>query len=99
MKAAETGSAFVPTVGADLERIFCWQYERVVGKDNIVSFARLQLQIQRQKFRWSLAGCRVQVCRHLDGTLTLYYGPHRLGRYDLQGHPLKASLSQSPEAA
>lgn len=99
VKAAETGSAFVPTVGADLERIFCWQYERVVGKDNIVSFARLQLQIQRQKFRWSLAGCRVQVCRHLDGTLTLYYGPHRLGRYDLQGHPLKATLSQSPEAA
>ena len=99
VKAAETGSAFVPTVGADLERIFCWQYERVVGKDKTVSFARLQLQIQRQKFRWSLAGCRVQVCRHLDGTLTLYYGPHLLGRYDLQGHPLKATLSQSPEAA
>lgn len=99
VQAAETGSAFVPTLRADLERIFSWQYERVVGKDNTVSFARLQLQIDKQKFRWSLAGCRVQVCRHLDGALTLYYGPHRLGHYDSQGQPLQATASESPEAA
>lgn len=99
VQAAETGSAFVPTLRADLDRIFSWQYERVVAKDNTVHFARLRLQIEKQKFRWSLAGCRVQVCRHLDGTLTLYYGPHQLGRYDRQGHPLKAAASQNPEAA
>lgn len=98
VQATQPGSAFVPTVGADLEKIFSWHYERVVGRDNTVAFARLQLQIERQKFRWSLAGCRVLVCRHLDQTITLYYGPHRLGRYDKQGQPLTASC-QNPEAA
>lgn len=98
VSAAQSGSAFLPTLRADLPRIFSWQYERVVGRDNTVAFARRQLQIQRQKFRWSLAGCRVQVCRHLDQTITLYYGPHQLGRYDSQGQPLD-TCRHNPEAA
>ena len=95
----QPGSAFVPPGGADLDRLFSWQYERVVAKDNTVQWARLQLQIQPQKFRWSLAGCRVLVCRHLDHSLSLYYGPHLLGRFNPQGQPLPARSCTNPEAA
>ncbi len=42
---AETGPAFVPWCGQDLERIFSVQQERIVNRDNTVSFAKLKLQI------------------------------------------------------
>ena len=48
-----------------------------MGNDNTVRFDNLTLQIESQTFRYSLARCRVLVCRHLDGTLSLYYGQHR----------------------
>lgn len=76
--------------GADLEKIFSHQQERVVGNDNTVSFGKRVLQIKPQKFRFSLARCRVLVCQHLDETLSLYYGPHLLGRYDAQRELLTA---------
>src|SRR5208337_4821724 len=36
----------------------------------------------------ALAGCAVIARQHLDGTLSLSYGPHRLGRYDERGAPI-----------
>ncbi|HXZ80691.1 MAG TPA: ISNCY family transposase [Terriglobales bacterium] len=86
--AAQSGTAFVPYAGTDLNKIFSHQEERVVGNDNTVKFGPVQLQIQPQTFRFSMAKCRVLVCQHLDETMSLYYGPHLLGRYDAQGEAL-----------
>jgi len=86
--AGQSGSAFVPYAGTDLNKIFSYQEERVVGNDNTVTFGRVQLQIQPQTFRFSMAKCRVLVCRHLDETISVFYGPHLLGRYDEQGEAL-----------
>jgi transposase len=91
--ASEEGTAFVPCTRADLDRIFCLQHERVVARDNTVSFARLSLQIERQRWRSSLAGCRVIVYEHLDGTLSLGYGAHEVGRYGSEGAPLRPRAS------
>ncbi len=85
--AEQEGTAFVPTHGADLEKIPSHQEDRVVGADNTAHYRKRVLQIEPQKFRYSLAKSRVSVCEHLDGTLSLYYGPHRLGRYDAEGKP------------
>jgi transposase len=93
VKAAQSGTAFVPYAGSDLYKIFSHQEERVVANDNTVSFGKLALQIQPQTFRFSMARCRVLVCQHLDGTLSLYYGPHLLGRYNAQGEILSAVKS------
>lgn len=87
--AAAEGTAFVPCARTDLDRVFCLQHERVVARDNTVSFARLTLQIERQQWRATLAGCRVTVYEHLDGTLSLGYGAHEVGRYDSEGAPLR----------
>lgn len=82
--AAQEGTAFVPTK-RDLDLIFCWQYRRTVQPDNTVVVGKFRFQIERQKFRHTLAKCRVLVCRHLDHGWSLWYGPHLLGRYDSQG--------------
>jgi len=86
--ATQPGSAFVPYRGQDLERIFSLHFERTVNRDNTVSFQNLRLQIEPVRWRGTLAGCAVTVHQHLDGTLSLSYGPHGLGRYDPQGVPM-----------
>lgn len=97
--AAQAGTAFVPCTRSDLDRIFCLQHERVVARDNTVSFARLTLQIERQRWRSTLSGCRVTVYEQLDGTLSLGYGAHEVGRYAADGTPLKTQASPEVKKA
>ena len=86
--AAAEGTAFVPYVGEQLERICAVQHERVVGNDNCVQFANRRLQIPQASWRYSFAKCRVKVYEHLDGTLSIGHGPHTLGCYDAEGRLL-----------
>ena len=88
---AQRGNAFVPCRRKDLELVFALQYERTVNRDNTVSFQNLSLQIERVRWRATLAGCNVTVHQHLDETLSLTYGPHQLGRYTAQGVALTAT--------
>jgi transposase len=91
--AAERGSAFVPASSRDLPRVFSLHFERTVNRDNTVRFENLTLQIEAVKWRGTLAGCSVTVHQHLDGTLSLSYGPHCLGRYNAAGVALPAKAS------
>jgi transposase len=93
--AAQSESAFVPVGGKDLERIFTLQHERVVNGDNTISFANRVLQIERTRWRGTLAGCRVRVCQHLDGSLSVDYGPHRVGFFPNQEREEKAGAAES----
>src|SRR5689334_11149909 len=97
VKAAERGTAFVPLRRKDLELVFSLQHERVVARDNTVSFANRSWQIERTKLRGTLAGCRVVVHEHLDGTLSITFGPHVVGRYQTEAvemtPPRKATKS------
>src|SRR5271157_1013852 len=96
---AQRGSAFVTCPRSkDLDLIFALQFERTVNRDNTVSFQNLQLQLERVHWRGTLAGCSVMVHQHLDGTLSLTHGPHRLGRYNAQGVALNANKNAAPKA-
>jgi transposase len=86
--AAQPGSAFLPLRGQDLEHVFALQHERVVNRDNTVEIAHRVLQIEQTPWRNTLAGCRVTVHEHLDGTLSVGYGPHCVGRFNAQGLPV-----------
>jgi transposase len=90
VKPEQAGSAFVPCRRTDLDHIFCLQWQRTVNRDNTVSFENLHLQIEAVRWRATLAGCSVTVHQHLDGTLSLHYGPHCLGHYDSSGLPCPA---------
>jgi transposase len=83
--AGQPGSAFLPLAGQDFERVFALQHERVVNRDNTVEIAHRVLQIEKTPWRNTLAGCAVIVYEHLDGSLSVGYGPHLVGRFSAEG--------------
>lgn len=97
--AAGESTAFVPYTGDQLDRICALQHERVVGHDNCVEFEKRRLQIPKTPWRYSFAKCRVLVYEHLDGTLSLGYGPHSLGHYAARGSLLPQPASAVDDAA
>jgi len=86
--ASEKGTAFVPLRRKDLDLVFSLQHERVVARDNTVSFANRVWQLERSKLRATLAGCRVTIHEHLDETVSITFGPHLVGRFNLDAVPL-----------
>lgn len=88
--AAEKGTAFRKCGRLDLEYVFSIQTERVVGKDNTVAIRDQWWQIDVCRWRHSLAGQTVTIHQHLDGTTTIRYGPHVVGRYSGDGQRLPA---------
>src|SRR5881394_846693 len=87
--AAQRGTAFVPLRRKDLDLVFSLQHERVVARDNTVSFANQTWQLERCKLRATLAGCRVTIHEHLDQTISITFGPHLVGRYNAAAGPLE----------
>jgi transposase len=86
--AAERGTAFVPLRRKDLDLVFSLQHERMVARDNTVSFANQVWQLERSKLRATLAGCRVTIHEHLDETISITFGPHLVGRFNQAAVPL-----------
>jgi transposase len=78
--AAEKGSAFVRTRRKDLEWVFSLQHERTVNQDNTILLDNRILQIEKTRWRNTLAGCKVTIYEHLDGTLLVRFGPHEVAR-------------------
>ena len=97
--ATQQGTAFVPAGALDLDRIFSIQHERVVNADNTVRLGNIWLQIEPTRWRSTLARCRVLVLEQLDHTLTIYYGPHVVGRYGPDGRPLALAGGRQKELA
>ena len=89
--AAQKGSAFLPRTSKDLDLIFSVQSQRTVNRDNTVSFHNLALQIEPVSWRATLAGCTITVHHHLDSTLSLTYGPQRLGHYSARGQIMQTT--------
>jgi hypothetical protein len=72
----------------DLDWIFTVQTERVVAQDNTVTITDRSWQLEKSRFRSWLAGCTVTIHEHLNGTVSIRYGPHVLGHYAADGQPL-----------
>ncbi|HUQ94623.1 MAG TPA: ISNCY family transposase [Bryobacteraceae bacterium] len=88
VEASEKGTAFRRTGRGDLNWIFTVQTERVVGKDNTVAIGDRRWQIEKTPLARTLAGATVTIHEHLDGTTSIRYGPHVVGRYDSGGEAL-----------
>jgi transposase len=86
--AQERGTAFRPCRRRDLDLVFSVQTERVVDKDNTVAIGGRWWQIDKSRWRYSLAKQTVTIHQHLDGTVCIRFGPHVVGRYDAAGQRL-----------
>jgi transposase len=96
--AKEKGTAFRRTSRSDLNWIFSVQTERVVEKDNTVAITDRHWQLEKSRFRNTLAGCTVTIHEHLDETVSIRYGPHVVGRYQVDGSPVEAKAKRLPES-
>jgi len=63
----QRGSAFVACRRKDLDLIFALQFERTVARDNTVSYQHLVLQIERVRWRGTLANCHGAPALGWDG--------------------------------
>src|SRR5271154_2105288 len=95
--AREKGTAFRRTSRPGLDWGFTVPTQRVVAKDNTVAIADRNWQLEKTRFRNSLAGCTVTIHEHLDTTVSIRFGPHVVGRYRADGQPVAPSKSQ-PES-
>src|SRR5882724_10559035 len=80
VKAAARGTAFRRCGRSDLDWIFSIQTERVVAQDNTVAIRDQWWQLDKTRWRHTLAGQTVTIHQHLDATVSIRYGPHVVGR-------------------
>jgi transposase len=88
--AAQNGSAFVRTRRQDLDWIFSLQHERTVNNDNTLTLENRVFQLDKTRWRNTLAGQMVTVHEHLDGRMSIRYGPHLIAQYAADQLPPQA---------
>jgi transposase len=81
VKAEGKGSVFVRTRRKDLGWVFSIQHERRVNQDNTIALGNRVLQIEKTRWRNTLAGCSVTVYELLEGTVVVRFGPHEVARF------------------
>ena len=87
--AAQKGTAFVRSKRKDLDLIFSVQQERVVNQDNTIQVDNRVFQIEKTRWRDTLAGATVAVHEHLDGRVSIRYGPHAIAEYAVDQLPVQ----------
>lgn len=93
--AALPESAFVAADPALLRETLCSEQERVVGRDNTVTYEGLKLQLPASKVRAHDVKANVKVRAYPDDGLAVFHGPRCLCRYDRQGRPIAAPTPPS----
>jgi hypothetical protein len=93
--AAVAEKAFVAVDPALLRETLCIEEERVVGRDNTVSYEGLKLQLPESRVRAHYVKARVKVREYPDGNLAVLHGPRCLCRYDQSGRQIAAPTPPS----
>lgn len=71
---AQPGSAYrQPKKEFVPDEVFCFKYQCVVGRDNVVRFGEHRLQIEPGNNRSSYTHAKVEVHERLDGSIAVYY--------------------------
>ena len=79
---------FVADRDGAYREILCVQEERQVGNDNTVSWKGRRLQIPESSLRPHFVKATVRVHEYPDGTVSLFWGPHRLAQFTADGTPI-----------
>lgn len=75
------------------DRLFSLKYERVVGKDHVIEFGALSIQLPAKKGKFGYAKARVEISHQLNGELHVWQGDQRLHRMEL---PLEYVPGRAP---
>jgi len=88
--ATHKGSAFVRSRRKDFDWIFSVQHERTVNHDNTILLENRVFQLEKTRWRNTLAGQTVMLHEHLDGRVSIRYGPHIIAQYASDELPSQA---------
>jgi transposase len=91
----EEGSAFVADTASVWRETLCVIEERVVANDNTVAWAGRRLQIPPSRLRPHFVKASVRVHEYPDGSVSIFWGPHRLAAFDAGG----AEIISAPSAS
>ncbi len=93
-------SAFVAvTDAASLAEILCIEQERIVARDNTVTYDGRNLQLPESRARAHYVKARVKVREYPDGTLAVFHGPRLLARYNATGQTIEGEPERLKTAA
>ena len=92
--AAEAETAFVTADPALLAETLCVEEERVVGRDNTVSYGGRRLQLPATAARAHYVKAKVKVREYPSGALSVFHGPRRIVSYAAAGE-----IAAGPTAA
>jgi hypothetical protein len=93
--AKESGTAFIPWIGENLDDILCERYERTVTADNCVSFEGFTLQIPADQYRCHYVRVKVWVHKYNDRKMAIFHGPRKLSLYDAEGNVQESGCQQT----
>jgi transposase len=83
---AESAFVVLPNP-ASLIEMLCSEEERIVARDNTVTYLGLTLQLPESPARAHYVKARIKVRAYPDGSLAVFHGPRALARYDATGKP------------
>jgi transposase len=87
----QDGSMFIADRDGAYREILCVQEERQVGNDNTVSWKRLRLQIPESPLRPHFVKATARIHEYPDGTMSVFWGPHRLAQFTADGTPINVA--------
>ena len=93
VRPKEEGTAFIPVVGVDIKRIFALRHERIVNKDNTISFNNRTLQLPKVRGIATLARRKVEIREHLNGALCVYLGRRLVAEFKAQQKQTKVNVA------
>lgn len=85
VEPAESGSAFVPLLGVDIDNMSCRQVERQVTRDSCISYQGLTLHLPEGPHCRHMARKTVRVHEYPDASMAIYHGPRCLAQYTANG--------------
>jgi hypothetical protein len=88
VKPEQEGTMFVADRDGAYREILCVQEERQVGNDNTVSWKGRRLQIPEGPLRRHFVKATVRIHEYPDGTVSVFWGPHRLAQFTADGTPI-----------
>ena len=95
----QSGSAFIPLHGVDLELLLSIHHDRVVANDSTITFGKLELQLPKTTDRAHYARCPVVVHELLDGDLAVSYLGRLMAQFTSAGVLRRAPKISRQKAA
>jgi transposase len=99
VKPKEDGSVFIPWVNNNwnLNDILCLQEERIVNKDNTVSYNKKLLQLPKDRYRYSYHKTKVKIHEYQDRSTAIFYGHRCLAAYHPDGSMKLSGLANNEQ--